>query len=323
MLERRRDFPVRNARNVPGFKHSAHLCKAKVTACPQKSTSPYLDPSPTARTPWIHHALRSGPALYLPICNFYPPMAGHNKWSKVKHIKARVDAIKGRVFSKCANEIALAARAGGADPGANARLRSAIDHAKAVSMPKDNIERAIKKGTGELGGDAIQEVTYEGYGPGGTAFIVEMATDNLNRSAQDTRTIFAKNGANIGTPGSVSYQFDRRGEIRIPAETITAEKLTELAIEAGADDFQSEEDEHILLTAATELGTVANFLRDRGVDLSSEKLIAIPQNPIRIDDLGIARQVVKIYDVLDDYQDTHNLFTNFEIAEELLDQIDS
>ncbi|MBK1881088.1 YebC/PmpR family DNA-binding transcriptional regulator [Luteolibacter pohnpeiensis] len=249
-------------------------------------------------------------------------MAGHNKWSKVKHIKARVDAVKGRVFSKCAHEIALAARAGGGDPAANARLRSAIDHAKSVSMPKDNIERAIKKGTGELGGDAIQEVTYEGYGPGGTAFIVEMATDNLNRSAQDTRTIFSKNGGSIGTPGSVSYQFDRKGEIRIPATSISAEKLMDLAIEAGADDIQSDDDEHLIYTAPTELGSVANILRDREISLTSEKLVSIPQTPILIDDLIIARQVVKIYDVIDDYQDTHNLFTNFEIAEELLDQID-
>jgi YebC/PmpR family DNA-binding regulatory protein len=185
-------------------------------------------------------------------------MAGHNKWSKVKHIKARVDAIKGRVFSKCAHEIALAARAGGGDPAANARLRTAIDNAKAVSMPKDNIDRAIRKGTGELGGEAIQEVAYEGYGPAGIAFIVEMATDNLNRSAADIRSIFTKNGGSVATQGSVSYQFDRKGEIRIPADAIDEERLMETAIEAGADDVESDEDEHILFTAPNELGTVAN-----------------------------------------------------------------
>ena len=167
-------------------------------------------------------------------------MAGHNKWSKVKHIKARVDAIKGRVFSKCAHEIALAARAGGGDPSANARLRSAIDNAKACSMPKDNIDRAIKKGTGELGGDVIQEVAYEGYGPAGIAFIVEMVTDNLNRSAADIRSIFSKNGGSVATQGSVSYQFERKGEIRIPAPAIDEERLMEAAIEAGADDVQSD-----------------------------------------------------------------------------------
>lgn len=249
-------------------------------------------------------------------------MAGHNKWSKVKHIKARVDAIKGRVFSKCAHEIALAARAGGGDPAANARLRTAIDGAKAVSMPKDNIERAIKKGTGELGGDAIQEVTYEGYGPAGIAFIIEMATDNLNRSAQDMRTIFSKNGGSVASPGSVSYQFDRIGEIRLSAAERSEDTIMAAAIEAGANDIQSDEDEHTLLTAANELGTVANILRDQGFELTSEKLVFIPQTPSIVDDPEIARQVLKLHDALDDYPDTVNVFTNFDVADEILDALD-
>ncbi len=248
-------------------------------------------------------------------------MAGHNKWSKVKHIKARVDAVKGRVFSKCAHEIALAARAGGGDPAANARLRTAIDNAKAVSMPKDNIERAIKKGTGELGGEAIQEVAYEGYGPDGIAFIVEMATDNLNRSAQDMRTIFTKNGGSVATPGSVSYQFDRRGEIRIPAEAIDAEKLMELAIEAGADDIESDDEEHVVLTAPIALGNAANVLRESGVTVSSEKLVSIAQNPTVIEDADFATRIIKLHDQLDDYPDTVNVFTNFEIADEALERL--
>jgi len=250
-------------------------------------------------------------------------MAGHNKWSKVKHIKARVDAIKGRVFSKCSHEIALAARAGGGDPAGNARLRSAIDNAKSVSMPKDNIDRAIKKGTGELGGDAIQEVAYEGYGPSGIAFIVEMATDNLNRSAADIRSIFTKNGGSVATQGSVSYQFDRKGEIHIPADAIDEDALMETAINAGADDVQSDEDEHILLTAPNELGTVANNLRAAGLPVTSEKLVSIAQNPSVVTDLPIARQVLKLYEILDDYPDTVNVFTNFEVADEILDQLES
>ena len=250
-------------------------------------------------------------------------MAGHNKWSKVKHIKARVDAIKGRVFSKCAHEIALAARAGGGDPTANARLRSAIDNAKAVSTPRENIERAIKKGTGELGGDLIQEVAYEGYGPAGIAFIVEMATDNLNRSAADIRSIFTKNGGTVATQGSVSYQFERKGEIRIPAATIDEDSLMEIAIEAGADDVQSDEDEHLIHTAPNELGTVANALRAAGLKLTSEKLVSISQNPSTVTDLTIARHVLKLHDLLDDYPDTVNVFTNFEVADEILDQLAS
>jgi YebC/PmpR family DNA-binding regulatory protein len=248
-------------------------------------------------------------------------MAGHNKWSKVKHIKARVDAIKGRVFSKCAHEIALAARAGGGDPAANARLRTAIDNAKAVSMPKDNIERAIKKGTGELGGEAIQEVTYEGYGPAGIAFIIEMATDNLNRSAADMRSIFTKNNGSVATQGSVSYQFDRKGEIRIPASAIDEDSLMESAIECGADDVQSDDDEHIVFTAPNELGTVANALRATGLPVASEKLVSISQTPAVIADPAIARQVLKLHDQLDDYPDTVNVFTNFEVADDILEQL--
>lgn len=250
-------------------------------------------------------------------------MAGHNKWSKVKHIKARVDAIKGRVFSKCAHEIALAARAGGGDPAANSRLRTAIDNAKAVSMPKDNIERAIKKGTGELGGDAIQEISYEAYGPAGIAFIIEMATDNLNRTAQDLRTIFSKNGGSVATPGSVSYQFDRKGEIRVSAAGLADEAVMDAAIEAGADDVHSDADEHLILTAANELGTVANALRGNGMTLVSEKLVSIPQTPCVVSDLATARQVLKLHDLLDDYPDTLNVFTNFEVADEILDQLAS
>jgi YebC/PmpR family DNA-binding regulatory protein len=250
-------------------------------------------------------------------------MAGHNKWSKVKHIKARVDAIKGRVFSKCAHEIALAARAGGGDASGNARLRSAIENAKAVSMPKDNIDRAIKKGTGELGGEMIQEVSYEGYGPVGIAFIVEMATDNLNRSAADVRSIFVKNAGSVATQGSVSYQFDRKGEIRIGASAIDEERLMELAIEAGADDVQRDDDEHLIHTAPNELGTVANALRAAGLKLNSEKRVSISQNPSVVEDISIARQIIKLHDQLDDYPDTVNVFTNFEVSDEMMELFDS
>jgi YebC/PmpR family DNA-binding regulatory protein len=246
-------------------------------------------------------------------------MAGHNKWSKVKHIKARVDAIKGKVFSKCAHEIALAARDGGGDPGMNHRLRAAIHNAKAVSMPKDNIDRAIKKGLGELGGEAIQEVTYEGYGPSGTGFLVHAATDNLNRTAADIRTLFSKNGGSVATPGSVSYQFDRKGEIRLLAEGIDDDAIMDSAILAGADDVQRQEDEHVIYTAATELAAVASALRQSGYDLRSEKLISLAQNPNTISDPDIARNVIKLYEVLDDYDDVVNVFTNFEIEDALLE----
>jgi len=250
-------------------------------------------------------------------------MAGHNKWSKVKHIKARVDAVKGRVFSKCAHEIALAARAGGGDPATNARLRTAIDNAKALSTPRENIERAIKKGTGELGGATIQEMIYEGYGPAGVAFIIEMATDNINRSAQDLRTIFSKNGGSVATPGSVAYQFDRKGEIRILSAESSEDQIMEAAIEAGADDVSSDGDEHLVFTAANELGTVAKALRDSGLNVCSEKHISVPQTLAVVSDVAVARQIIKLHDQLDDYPDTVNIFTNFEVAEEVLEQLEA
>lgn len=249
-------------------------------------------------------------------------MAGHNKWSKVKHIKARVDAIKGRVFSKCAHEIALAARAGGGDPLLNARLRTAIDNAKAVSTPRDNIERAIKKGTGELGGAMIQEVTYEGYGPSGIAFLIEIATDNLNRAAADIRSIFTKNHGSVATPGSVAYQFDRKGEVALAADSVSADVILEAAILSGADDVISDEDEHLIYTQPTSLATVAAALRQHGFAVRSEKFVSLPQIPVEINDLTIAKQVMKLHDSLDGYEDTLSVFTNFEIADELLDLLD-
>ena len=239
-------------------------------------------------------------------------MAGHNKWSKVKHIKARVDAIKGRVFSKCAHEIALAARAGGGDPAANARLRTAIDNAKAVSMPKDNIDRAIKKGTGELGGEAIQEVIYEGYGPAGVAFLVEIATDNLNRSAADMRSMFSKNGGSVATQGSVSYQFDRKGEIRIAADVIDEERLMEAAIEAGADDVQSDDESHVITTTFENLSPVSRALEERLGAAESVRAVWKPQTltPVESDK---AETLMKLIATIEDDDDVQNVYANYDI----------
>ena len=250
-------------------------------------------------------------------------MAGHNKWSKVKHIKARVDVIRGKVFSKCAHEISIAARDGGGDPGMNPRLRVAIDGAKAVSMPKDKIERAIKKGTGELGGEAIQEVTYEGYGPNGIAFIIETATDNLNRTAADMREIFSKNGGSVATQGSVTYQFDRKGEIRLKAEGVGEEQLMEAAILCGAEDALPDEEEHLVLTEPTELAAVSEALREKGLPVLGEKLVSIPQTQSVIGDEDEARAILKLYQALDEYQDTLNVFTNFEISDEVHAALDA
>jgi YebC/PmpR family DNA-binding regulatory protein len=248
-------------------------------------------------------------------------MAGHNKWSKVKHIKARVDARRGRIFSRFSQEISIAARDGGGDPDLNPRLRTAIEGAKSHSLPKENIERAIKKGTGELGGEAIQEVTYEGYGPGGIALIVEITTDNTNRSASKVREIFTKNGGSTATPGSVTYQFDRKGEIRIPADGRTEEEVMEIVLEEGAENIQSNPEEYIISSGAADLSSVANALRHAGMNPSSEQLVSVPQNPSMIDEVKAAKQALRLYEVLDDYEDTMNVFTNFEISDEVLSQL--
>lgn len=250
-------------------------------------------------------------------------MAGHNKWSKVKHIKARVDVVRGKVFSKCAHEIAIAARDGGGDPTMNARLRTAIDNAKAVSMPKDKIERAIKKGTGELGGDAIQEATYEGYGPEGIAFLIEAATDNLNRTAADMRSIFTKGGGSVADPGSVAYQFDRKGEIRIKAGGVDEESIMEAAIVAGADDVEHEDEEHVIFTAPTDLAAVADSLSEQGFEPLVRKLVSLPQNPIEVGDVARAKQVMNLFDTLDEHPDVINVFTNFDVTDDVLAQLGS
>lgn len=252
-------------------------------------------------------------------------MSGHNKWSKIKYTKAATDAKRGKMFARFAHEIMLAAKSGGGDPDMNPRLRTAIDGAKAVSTPKENIERAIKKGTGELGGATIQEITYEGYGPNGTALLIEVATDNTNRTNSEIRTIFTKNGGSIATPGAVAYQFDRKGEVRILSDKLDEDSAMELAMEAGADEFEpgDEENEWVFICPPTEPNNVATALRGQGYTVTSAGLISVPQNTVIINDLEVARKATRLYELLDEYDDSLNVFTNFDIAEELLPQLNS
>lgn len=257
--------------------------------------------------------------------NLFNTMSGHNKWSKIKYTKAAADAKKGKIFARYAHEITLAVKQGGSDPDMNPRLRAAIDGAKSVSTPKENIERAIKKGAGDMGGAVIQEITYEGYGPNGTALLIEIATDNTNRSNSEIRTIFTKNGGSIATPGSVAYQFDRKGEVRLLSETLDEDSSMELAMDAGADDVEPGENDNewVFTTPPTELGNVASALRAAGHMLTSMKLIYVPQNVTVITDLEVAKKATRLFELLDDYDDTLNVFSNFDIAEELLEQLDA
>src|SRR6266568_6650173 len=211
-------------------------------------------------------------------------MAGHSKWSKVKRFKGAIDAKRGQIFSKLSKEITIAAKTGGGDPNGNPRLRSAIQAARAQSMPNDNVERAIKRGTGEgVEAASFEEIIYEGYGPSGVAIIVEAATDNKNRTAAEVRSIFTKNHGNLGSAGSVSYMFHKKGQIVVPRSSIDEERLFELALEAGAKELTNQEDEYLIITAPDQLYAVADALRKAGVTTESQKFTFIPDTTITVD----------------------------------------
>ena len=249
-------------------------------------------------------------------------MAGHSKWSKVKHIKAVVDVRRGKLFSKLAKEITVAVKMGGGDATGNPRLRAAIGAARAQSMPGDNIDRAIKRGLGDLGpGAVLEEIIYEGYAPGGVAVLVEVATDNKNRAAADLRLIFSKNHGNLASSGSVAYLFKRRGQITIPRASIDEDKLLELALESGAEDVNAEDEHHIVTTAHDRLYAVADALRQSGVTADSQKLTFIPDTTIPLSDEMIARQVLRLCQALEDNDDVQHVHANFDVPEDLLVRI--
>lgn len=249
-------------------------------------------------------------------------MAGHNKWSKVKHIKAVVDAKRGKVFSKFSKEITIAAKLGGGSTDMNPRLRSAVLAARAQNMPNDNIERAIKKGTGEIEGAIPEEALYEAYGPGGTAFLIEVVTDNRNRAAADLRALLNKNHGTFADAGSVSYQFKRKGEIRLPASAMDEDLATELALECGAEDVSTDGEDWVFYTAVEALFQVGSALKDKGHEPRSQNLVYLAENSLLLSELDIAKQVVQLHDALNDYDDTQNVHSNFDIDDEIADQLD-
>ncbi|MBV9008604.1 MAG: YebC/PmpR family DNA-binding transcriptional regulator [Verrucomicrobia bacterium] len=246
-------------------------------------------------------------------------MAGHSKWSKVKRFKGAIDAKRGKIFSKLSKEITIAAKSGGGDSGGNPRLRSAVLAARAASMPNDNIERAIKRGTGE-GNDAahFEEIVYEGYAPGGVALIVETATDNKNRTAAEVRSIFTKNHGNLASSGSVSYMFHRKGQIIVPRDGAEEDRVLELVLEAGAEELTTEEDAYVVLTAPDQLYAVAEALRNAGVTTESQKFTFIPDTTITLGDDALAQQVLRLCDALEDDDDVQNVYSNLEIPEQVL-----
>ena len=240
-------------------------------------------------------------------------MAGHSKWANIQHRKGRQDAKRAKVFSKLSKEITVAAKMGAPDPGFNPRLRLAIANAKAQSMPKDNIERAIKKGSSGEGED-YEEIRYEGFGPEGVGIIIEALTDNRNRTASEVRSTFSKNGGNLGETGSVSFGFDRVGQIRYKAGIGSEEDVLEAAIEAGAEDVQSDDDWHTIYTAADDFADVASALEATFGEADSAKLAWRPQNTIEVSSEK-AETMVKLVDALDDLDDVQEVYANFELSD--------
>ncbi len=246
-------------------------------------------------------------------------MAGHSKWANIQHRKGRQDAVRSKLFSKLSKEITVAAKMGDPDPDKNPRLRLAVKEAKSQSMPKDNIERAIKKATG---GDAetYDEIRYEGYGPNGVAVIVEAMTDNRNRTASNVRSTFTKNGGNLGETGSVGFMFDRKGEITYPAEAADADTVMMAAIEAGAEDVESSDDGHVIYTADTDLNDVSTALEAELGESESTKLIWKPQTTTELD-LESAQKLMRLIEALEDDDDVQTVTANFEISDEVMAQL--
>ncbi len=248
-------------------------------------------------------------------------MSGHSKWSTIKHKKAKVDAQRGVAFQKFSKEIIVATKLGGPDPGANFRLRTAIEKAKAAGLPNDNIKRAIEKGSGAGASDNYEELTYEGYGAGGVAIIIEAMTDNRNRTAGDLRSYFTKFNGNMGETGCVGWMFKQAGVISFEKESTDYEKLFEEAINAGAQDFVDEDDEYKVITSVENFQIITESLEKLGFKHKSAELTRLPENTIEITDAAVASNILKLMDKLEEHDDVQNVYSNFDISDEIMDSI--
>jgi YebC/PmpR family DNA-binding regulatory protein len=245
-------------------------------------------------------------------------MAGHSPWANIKHRKAAVDAKRGKLWTKLSKAIIVAAKMGGDDPDTNLRLRYAINDAKAVSMPKDNIERAIKRGTGEIAGGEVEEVLYEGYGPGGAAILCEIMTDNRNRTAPEVRKIFDTHGGKLGGTNCVAWMFERKGLFLIGANKVDEERLMEIALEAGADDLKREGDVFQVTCPPDAFTAVAEALANAAIEPDSKQLTRVPSNTVEISDVETAKTVLALMDALDDHDDVQSVSGNFTIPDEAM-----
>lgn len=242
-------------------------------------------------------------------------MAGHNKWSKVKRLKAVTDSRKGKVFSRISRDITLAAKTGGGDPDGNARLRTLLFKAREANMPVDNVDRAIKKGTGELPGVVIEEITYEGYGPGGVGLIVKVTTDNKQRAAQEVRSIFARWGGNLASTGAVSFQFLHAGQFLIAKDKATEDRLMEVALEAGADDVITTDEGYEVRCDVHAFDKVSHAIDKAGIKAESSEIAYIPKVTVPVSDVAVAKTLVKLHDALDEQDDVQAVFSNEEMDE--------
>jgi YebC/PmpR family DNA-binding regulatory protein len=244
-------------------------------------------------------------------------MSGHSKWSTIKHKKAATDLRRGKLFSKILKEITVAARLGGGDPKGNPRLRAALLEARSNSVPGDNIDRAIKKGTGELEGETYEEITYEGFGPAGVAILVDVTTDNRNRTAPEIRHLFTKHGGTMAEAGSVGWMFKRRGYFVIESGAMTEEQLMELALELGVDDVSVEEDRYEMITAPEDFNAVQEALEARRVPLSFKELAMLPQTTVEVPAERV-NQVLRLMEALEDQDDVQKVWANFDVDENVL-----
>jgi YebC/PmpR family DNA-binding regulatory protein len=247
-------------------------------------------------------------------------MSGHNKWAKVKHVKAKQDAARGRIFTRVIKEISVAARMGGGDENANPRLRKAIQDAKNANMPWSNIERAIKKGTGELEGVHYEEVTYEGYGPGGVALMIEVVTDNKNRTVSEVRHILSKHGGNMAEAGAVSWMFDKKGIIAAAPEGRSEDDLLMVALDAGAEDLKYDPESTEILTAPQDLDSVKTALEAQGLKIEKADIGMYPKNMTKVEGKE-AEQVLRLIDAMEDHDDIQHVYSNFDIDMEVMAQL--
>ncbi len=241
-------------------------------------------------------------------------MSGHSKWHTIKHKKGKEDAKRGKLFTNLIKEITVAARGGGGDVDANARLRKAVSDSKAANMPNDTIDRAIKRGTGELEGVNYDEITYEGYGPGGVAILIESMTDNRNRTVAELRHLLSKNGGNLGEAGSVAWMFDKKGYFVVEKSAKSEDELMEIVLEAGAEDMQDEGEVFEIYTAPENYEAVADALKAAGVETQASELSRVPQTYVKLEG-DEAQKMLKLYDAIDDHDDVQKLFANFDIDE--------